>query len=111
MVGGDVVKQRVQARVEDDERHGDPPGVVDDVGGDAAPDHVRASKQMQQVDDVVGQEAEQHDSQDDVDDPHGFLGCLTLYLGNAPRSQRVTHQDDQGGQQGADDQAQEAVRP
>lgn len=110
MAGGDVVKHRVQACVEDDERHGDPPGVVDGVASGAALDDPHASKQVQQVHHMVGQEAEKHYRQDGVNDPHGFLGCFSLYQGNAPRSQRVTHQDDQGGQQGTEGQAQEAVR-
>lgn len=111
MAGGDVVKHGVQACVEDDERHGDPPGVVDDVGSRAALDDLHASKEVQQVHHVVGQEAEQCYSQDSVNDPHGSLGRFSLYHGNAPRSQRVTHQDDQGGQQGTKGQGQEAVHP
>lgn len=110
VAGGDVVKHRVQAGVEDDQSHGDPPGIVDDVGGDAALDDTHASEKVQQVDHMAGQEAEDHDGQDGVDHSQRFLGCFGLYFGNAPCSQRVTHQDDQGRQQGAKDQTQEAVR-
>lgn len=111
MAGGDEVKHRVQAGVEDDESHGDAPGVVDDVGGGAAVDDVHASQQVQQVHQVVGQEAEQHDGQDGVDDPQGSLGRFGFYHGDAPGDQRVTHEDDDGGKQGAEDQTQHAVGP
>lgn len=110
VAGGDVVKHRVQAGVQDDQSHGGPPGVVDDVGGGAALDDAHASEKVQQVDHMAGQEAEDGDGQDSVDHSHRFLGCFGLYFGNAPCSQRVTHQDDQGRQQGAKDQTQEAVR-
>lgn len=109
MAGGDVVQHRVQACVEDDQRHGDPPGVVDGVGSGAALDDVHAAKEVQQIDDMVGQEAEQRYRQDGADHLHSFSGRFCLYPWNSPRSQRVTHQDDQGGQQGAEAQADEAV--
>lgn len=109
MAGGDVVEHRVQASVEDDQRHGDPPGVVDHVGRRAALDHAHASEQVQQVNHVVGQEAEERDGQDGVDDPHRLLGRFGLYLGDPPGSQRVAQQDDQGGQQRAKGEAQNAV--
>lgn len=111
VAGGDVVKHGVQACVEDDQRHGDPPGAVDDAGRRAALDDLHVSEEVQQVHHVVGQEAEQHYRQDGVNDPHGFLRRSSLDPGNAPGGQRVAHQDDQGGQQGAKGQAQEAVRP
>ena len=109
VAGGNVVKHRVQACVEDDECHRDPPGVVDGVGSGAALDDVHAAKEVEQIDDMVGQEAEQRYRQDGADDPHSFSGHFCLYLGNSPCSHRVTHQDDQGGQQGAEGQADEAV--
>lgn len=109
MAGGDVVKHGVQASVEDDQRHGDPPGVVDHVGSRAALNDAHASEQVQQVDYVAGQEAEERDGQDGVDDPHRLLGCFGLYPGDAPGSQRVTQQDDQGGHQGTKGEGQNAV--
>lgn len=109
VAGGDVVKHGVQAGVEDDQSHGEAPGVVDDVCGRAALDDLHALQQVQQVDHVVRQEAQQRYGQDGVDDSHGFSGRSRLYLGDAPGGQRVTHYDDQGGQQGAEREAQHAV--
>lgn len=109
MTCGDIIKHRVQACVEDDKGHGDPPGVVDGIGRRAALDDVHSSEEVQQINHMAGQEAEQCDTQDGVNDSHGSLGSFSLYLGNAPCDQWVTHQDDQGGQKGAKDQAQQAV--
>lgn len=111
VAGGDVVEHGVEAGVEDDERHGDAAGVVDGVGGGAAADDVHAAQQVEQVDEVVGQEAEQHDGQDDVDHPQGPARRFGLDGGDAPGDQRVAHQDDDGRQQRAEDQTQHAVRP
>lgn len=59
---------------------------------------------------MVGKEAEHRDDQDGVDDLHGSLRCSGSNRGDAPRSQRVTYQNDHGGQQGAEEQTKDAVR-
>lgn len=62
VAGGDIVEYRVKTCVEGDERHGDPPGVVDGSAKGAVLDHLPAVKEVQQVHNVVRQEAEQHDN-------------------------------------------------
>ena len=58
---------------------------------------------------VVGQKAEQRDGQHSEDDLLGPAGRLAADAGDATHGQWVTHQDDDGGQQGAEDQAECAV--
>uniref|UniRef100_A0A3B4TH32 PHD and ring finger domains 1 n=1 Tax=Seriola dumerili TaxID=41447 RepID=A0A3B4TH32_SERDU len=68
------------ACVQDDEGHGDPSGVVDGIRGGAALDDFHASKEVQQVHQVVGQEAEQRDTQDGVNDPHALNTADKCYI-------------------------------
>lgn len=111
VAGGDVVKHRIQAGVKGDEGHGDPAGDEDLVGGGATLDDIHSSEKVQQIHNMVGQEAEQRDGQDGVDDPHRPLGCFGLDQGDSPRSQWVTHQDDERGQQRAEDETEHGVCP
>lgn len=111
VAGGDVVKHRIQTGVKGDEGHGDPAGDEDLVGGGATLDDIHSSEKVQQIHNMVGQEAEQRDGQDGVDDPHRPLGCFGLDQGDSPRSQWVTHQDDERGQQRAEDETEHGVCP
>lgn len=110
VAGGGVVQHRVQAGVEDNQSHGDPPGVVDGVFSRAALDDVPASQKVQQIHNMVGQKAEQHDGDDGVDDSHCFLSHSGPDPGDPPCRQRVAHQDDDGWHQGAKNQTQQAER-
>ncbi|PWA31887.1 hypothetical protein CCH79_00006413, partial [Gambusia affinis] len=105
VAGGYVVEHRVQACIEDDERHGNSSGVVDGSPDGAVLDDLQALKKVQEVNHMVWQEAEQCDGQDGVDDPHSLLSCLGADHGNAFGCQRVAHHDDNGGHQGAKNQA------
>lgn len=78
VVGGHVVEDRIQARVEGDERHGNPPRIVDGIAGGAVLNDVHALQEVQQVDHVVGQEAEHRDGQDGTYDLDGLLGRFGL---------------------------------
>lgn len=60
---------------------------------------------------MVWQEAEQCDGQDGVDDPHSLLSCFGADHGNAFGCQRVAHQDDNRGHQGAKNQTDYTVSP
>lgn len=111
VASGHVVEHGVQTCVEDDERHGDPPSFVDGMTSGAALDDVHTLEEMQQVNHMVGQEAEHCDGQDGVNDLHSFLGCFGPNPRNASCCKRVAHQEDRGGQQGGKEQAYYAVRP
>lgn len=111
VVGAEVIEQGVQTAVQADQGHGDAAGLVDGICPGAVVDVVHASQQVQQIDRVVRQEAQQRDGQDGIDDAASLAGGARPDAADATGHQRVAHQDDDGGQQRAEHQAEDAVGP
>ncbi|CAB1336608.1 unnamed protein product, partial [Coregonus sp. 'balchen'] len=78
----------VQTAVEADQSQGHTPGIVDGIGIGTVMDGPSTAEQVQEVNHMVWQEAEQGDSQDGVDDPQGSTGRVGPDESDAPCHQR-----------------------